>query len=117
MSDPKTVRAAPRDADGGPAMDCKRGSLHPSHTATPKPVQEPPPPSHETVLAARNLTYEALVESAGIAESYARSLGEAAWRGDAVTVETHLRQLRACVVAAIDVFKMLNGVEKKGAGA
>jgi hypothetical protein len=29
----------------------------------------------------------------------------------------HLRQLRACVVASIDIFKRLDGIEPKGAGA
>jgi hypothetical protein len=42
---------------------------------------------------------------------------EAAWRGDRSTVEVHLRQLRACTVALIGIFKQLDGVEAKGGGA
>jgi hypothetical protein len=93
------------------------GGLPLSHTAPSKPEQESSVPSPEAIRAARDLTYEALVETAALAESDSRSLVEAAWRADSATVETHLRQLRACVVAAIDVFKMPNGVEKKGGGA
>ncbi len=117
MSDHKTVRAAPRDADGGPSTDCMRGSLRPSHTVTSKPEQESSVPSPEAIRAARDLTYEALVETAALMESCARSLGEAAWRADRVTVEAHLRQLRACVLTGIDIFKMLDGVEVKGGRA
>jgi hypothetical protein len=93
------------------------GDLQTSHTTTRKPEQESSVPSPEAICAARELTYEALVETAALAESYSRSLGEAAWRADSATVETHLRQLRACVVAAIDVFKMLDGIGMKGGGA
>ena len=38
---------------------------------------------------------------------------EAAWRGDRSTVEVHLRQLRACIVTSIGIFKQLDGVEEK----
>jgi hypothetical protein len=74
-------------------------------------------PSPQAAAAARDLTFEALVETAVVMESYARSLGEAAWRTDRVTVEAHLRQLRACVIACIDIFKTLDGVKKKGGGS
>jgi hypothetical protein len=63
------------------------------------------------------MTFEGLGETASLMESYARSLGEAAWRADRLTVETHLRQLRACVLAGIDMFKMLDGTEAKGGGS
>src|SRR5271169_1791189 len=104
MRPTEAARAAPRDADDGPARECMLGGLPLSHTATPKAEQESSVPSPEAIRAARDLTYEALVETAALSESYSRSLGEAAWRADPTTVETHLRQLRACVVAAIDVF-------------
>jgi hypothetical protein len=74
-------------------------------------------PSPKAVTAALDMTFEALVETAAVMESYARSLGEAAWRADRLTVEAHLRQLRACVIACIDIFKMLDGVEAKGGGS
>jgi hypothetical protein len=69
------------------------------------------------IAAARDIAFEGLVEAGSLAESYSRSLAEAAWRGDRPTVEVHLRQLRACVVASIGIFKELNRVEAKGGGA
>ena len=70
--------------------------------------------SPTAIGAARDLIFEALTETGSLAESYSRSLTEAAWRGDQSTVEVHLRQLRACVVASIDFFKRLDGIEAKG---
>ena len=71
-------------------------------------------PSPEAVSAAHDLTFEALEETAALAESYARSLGEAAWRAESVTVKAHVLQLRACIVAVIGTF---NELEKIGGGA
>jgi hypothetical protein len=71
-------------------------------------------PSPEAVSACRDLVFESLIETGSLAESYGRSLAEAAWRGDRSTVEVHLRQLRACIVASIGIFKQLDGV---GGGA
>jgi hypothetical protein len=73
--------------------------------------------SAEAIAAARDLVFEGLIEAGSLAESYSRSLTEAAWRGDRSTVEVHLRQLRACIVAIIGIFKQLDGVEAKGGGA
>jgi hypothetical protein len=73
--------------------------------------------SPDAIAAASDLVFEGLIEAGSLAESYSRSLAEAAWRGDRPTVEVHLRQLRACVVASIDIFKRLDGIEPKGAGA
>jgi hypothetical protein len=70
--------------------------------------------SREAISAARDLAFEGLIEAGGLAESYARSLAEAAWRGDRSTVEIHLRQLRACVMATIDIFKQFDAVAAKG---
>jgi hypothetical protein len=93
------------------------GGLPLSHTAPSKLEQESSVPSPEAIRAALDMTFEALVETAAVMESYARSLGEAAWRADRLTVEAHLRQLRTCVVAGIDLFKMLDGVGAKGGGS
>lgn len=128
MSPTDAVRAAPHDAEGGPATECMLGGLPLSHNAAPQPKQDSPygpsvaeanlsQPSPHAVAAARDTTFEGLVETAALAESYARCLGEAAWRADRLTVEAHLRQLRACVIAGIDMFKMLDGIEAKGGGA
>jgi hypothetical protein len=70
--------------------------------------------SPTAIAAARDLVFEGLVETSSLAESYSRSLTEAAWRGDQSTVEVHLRQLRACVVTSIGIFKQLDGLAANG---
>jgi hypothetical protein len=74
-------------------------------------------PSPEAISAANDRAYEALQETAALTESYARSLGEAAWRAEAVTTKVHLLQLRACVLTAIGMFDDLERGEKIGGGA
>jgi hypothetical protein len=71
-------------------------------------------PSPRAVGAGRDLAFESLIETGELAVSYSRSLVEAAWRGDQLTVEAHLRQLRACVVTSIGIFKNHLSVEGKG---
>jgi hypothetical protein len=78
---------------------------------------DPRSASAEAISAARDLAFEALVETASLGESYARSLSEAAWRGDRTTVELHIRQWRSCLLAAIDAFKQLDVVEARGGGS
>jgi hypothetical protein len=75
---------------------------------------DPGTPSLEALAASRDLALEEIVDAASLAESYSRSLAEAAWRGDRLTVEVSLRQLRACVVASIGFFKQLDGLEERG---
>jgi hypothetical protein len=116
----ETVKAGPRaNAETGLQVAACLAACSGLNTAASTSDQsaERSRPSPEAISVARDLTFDALAETAALAESYSRSLGEAAWRADPVTVETHLRQLRACVIGAIDVFKMLNGVETKGSGA
>ncbi len=59
-----------------------------------------------------DLQFDLIVETVDLAASYARSASEAAWRGDRLTVGVHLRQLRLCVITAIQTF----GVETCGKG-
>jgi hypothetical protein len=82
--------------------------------ATPNSHRFQDAPSPEAVSAARDVAFEAIVETASLGESYARSLSEAAWRGDRTTVELHIRQWRSCLLAAIDAFKQLDVVAAKG---
>jgi hypothetical protein len=118
VADKNAVGTAPRYAGGGPARKGMLGGLPLSHTAIPEPKKDVLcGPSPDAIAAARDLVFEGLVEAGSLAESYSRSLTEAAWRGDRSTVEVHLRQLRACVLAGIDIFKQLDGVEAKGGGA
>ena len=110
---PETARAGPRgDAETGSRNAAMLGGLHVLSTAIPEPKQDVPcGPSPDAIAAGRDLVFEGLIEAGSLAESYSRSLSEAAWRGDRSTVEVHLRQLRACVVAAIDIFKQLDAAE------
>lgn len=108
---PERVRATPRVNAGDPRdASLAAGILN---AATPNSIQDASA-SPEAIAAARDLAFEGLVEAGSLAESYARSLTEAAWRGDQQTVEAHLRQLRACVVAGVDFFKRFAAVEPSG---
>jgi hypothetical protein len=68
-------------------------------------------PSPRAIAVADDLCREAIIEAAGLAESYARSAAEAAWRGDVATLGVHLRQLRLAVIEALQVFR---GLAKAG---
>jgi hypothetical protein len=65
-------------------------------------------PEH-AASAVSDLQFDLIVETIDLAASYARSASEAAWRGDRLTVGVHLRQLRLCVITAIQTFKELGG--------
>jgi hypothetical protein len=88
------------------------GGLQGSHTADSSTTQDAISSqcaSPEAIGAARDLVFEGLVETGSLAESYSRSLAEAAWRGDRLTAEVTLKQLRLCVISAIETFKLLDG--------
>jgi hypothetical protein len=73
--------------------------------------------SEHAASAVSDLQFESVVETVDLAASYARSASEAAWRGDRMTLEVHLRQLRLCVIAAIQTFKELGDCAGGNAGA
>ena len=52
-----------------------------------------------------NLRYEAIEEQCDLIASYARSAGEAAWRGDGRTMKGHLGQIRLTLIAALQEAK------------
>src|SRR5271169_610412 len=102
---PETVRATPRVNAGGPRdASLAVGAPDTAKLAEKQRQIEAFEPTPEAMAAARDLAFESLIEVGSLAESYSRSLTEAAWRGDQPTVEIHLRQLRACVLACIDFF-------------
>lgn len=114
---PETARAGPRDDAATGSQNACLAACSTSDAIGAESGQEDlasRSASPEAVAAARDLAFEGLIETGCLAESYARCLSEAAWRGDQATVEVHLRQLRACVVTAIGVFKQLDGLEAKG---
>src|ERR1700735_489236 len=89
---PETARAGPRgDAETGSRNAAMLGGLHGLSNAIPEPNQDVPcGPSPDAIAAGRDLVFEGLIEAGSLAESYSRSLSEAAWRGDRSTVEVHL---------------------------
>ena len=62
-------------------------------------------PSPELISAQRDQVFEEIGNQADLAASYARSLGEAAYRGDELTAAVHLRQLRDCCVSMFQTYK------------
>ncbi len=73
-------------------------------------------PAARCASAVSDLQFDLIVETVDLATSYARSASEAAWRGDRLTLGVHLRQLRLCVIAAIQTFKELGGEAGAKAG-
>jgi hypothetical protein len=69
----------------------------------------PDGPADRRASAVNDLRLDLIGETIELAASYARSAAEAAWRADKVTLGVHLRQLRLCVIAAIQTFKELGG--------
>jgi hypothetical protein len=63
------------------------------------------PPSPELISALRDQVFEEIERQADLAASFARSLGEAAYRGDEMTTAVHLRQLRDCCVTMFKAYK------------
>ncbi len=117
----ETVKAGLRaDAETGPRNVASLAAcdvLNTAHQESDQGNLTSSGPSAAAIAAARDLVFDGLIETSSLAESYSRSLAEAAWRGDRSTVEVHLRQLRACILASIGIFKQLDGVEAKGGGA
>ena len=54
---------------------------------------------------ARNQAFDELERVANKAASYSRSISEAAYRGDDLTVLVHLKQLKACLITMIQTYK------------
>jgi hypothetical protein len=67
--------------------------------------------------AVNDLQLGLIGETVELAASYALSAAEAAWRDDKVTLGVHLRQLRLCVITAIQTFKELSHGPGEKAGA
>ena len=68
-------------------------------------MENEPPPSSELNSVLRAQAFAEIVQGATLAISYSHSLAEAAYRGDQVTVEVHLRQLRLCSNSMIQTYK------------
>jgi hypothetical protein len=73
-------------------------------------------PSAAAISAGHDLMFGAIVETADLAASYARSAAEAAWRGDRLTPGVHLRQLRLATIAALRTYNEL-GAQGENASA
>ena len=64
------------------------------------------PASREVVSFLRNQGFDELMRDADLAASYCRSIGEAAYRGEELTVGVHIKQLRLCCLAMIKTYKV-----------
>jgi hypothetical protein len=63
------------------------------------------PPSPELVSVLRDQAFEEIERVSNLIASYARSTGEAAFRGDETTMFVHMKQLRLCCVSLIRTYK------------
>jgi hypothetical protein len=66
-------------------------------------------PSPAAVAVCDDDRFEAIWEFADKAASYWRSIAEAAYRGDRLTLETHCRQVRFLTLATFQTVKELGG--------
>jgi hypothetical protein len=63
------------------------------------------PSSPELSSALRDQAFEEIERLASLTASYARSTGEAAFRGDETAMLVHLKQLRLCCLSMIKTYK------------
>lgn len=68
-------------------------------------------PSPELASALRDQAFVEIERVADLVASYARSAGEAAFRGDETTMAVHIRQLRLCCVSLIKTYKEMGGTD------
>jgi hypothetical protein len=61
--------------------------------------------SADLTTSLRNQAFEEIERVSSLASSYSRSIGEAAYRGDDVTMLVHMKQLKACLVSMIKTYK------------
>ena len=66
-------------------------------------------PSPELRAVLRDLSLAEIERVASLIASYARSAGEAAFRGDETTMGVHIRQLRLCCLNLIKTYKEMAG--------
>jgi hypothetical protein len=65
------------------------------------------PASPAVISVCDDLQFQAIAETLALAESHVRSVAEAAWRGDRLTLGTHLQQVHLSAITAIQIFKGL----------
>ena len=63
------------------------------------------PPSPELISVLRDQAFIEIERVANLTASYARSTGEAAFRGDGTMMLVHMRQMRLCCVSMIRTYK------------
>lgn len=80
-------------------------------------------PSQEAIAEAKWQAFQTIEETADLMASYARSIGEAAYRGDEIELGVHIRQVIACARSMARVYREIiggNGADdtgQKAAGA
>jgi hypothetical protein len=63
------------------------------------------PGGDELRVVLRDQAFDEIERVASLIASYARSAGEAAFRGDETTMGVHIRQVRLCCVSLIKTYK------------
>jgi hypothetical protein len=71
------------------------------------------PPSAELLAVLKDQAFDEIMRVAAQAESYARSTGEAAYRGEITAGLVPLKQLRLCCIAMIETYNELQKLEER----
>jgi hypothetical protein len=75
------------------------------------------PGGDELRAVLRDQALDEIERVASLVASYARSAGEAAFRGDETTMGVHIRQLRLCCLSLIKTYKEMAGDQGVAEGA
>jgi hypothetical protein len=75
------------------------------------------PGGDELRAVLRDQALDEIERVASLIASYARSAGEAAFRGDETTMGVHIRQLRLCCLSLIKTYKEMAGDQGMAAEA
>ena len=67
------------------------------------------PPSPELISVLRDQSFNEIERVANLIASYARSAGEAAYRGEETTMGVHIKQVRLCCLSLIKTYKEMGG--------
>jgi hypothetical protein len=110
---PEARSPAPRAADRASSNVFSSAGEHSEHTQHHRGIQaigatgpsEPAPPA--AISACDNLRFEVIIETSALAQRFARSATETAWRGDRLRLGTHLQEVPLSAITAIQIFKGL----------
>jgi hypothetical protein len=70
-----------------------------------------PDAAPELLSVLRDQSFNEIERVANLIASYARSAGEAAYRGEETTMGVHIKQLRLCCLSLIKTYKEMGGTD------